>query len=339
MTPDMSAFLVAGGTTAGVGLVGSGAVLWMARSSVMAASVAAPLVVVGSVAVGVYASTNTVWSFGHDISIVYTILATTSVIALLVGVVLAWRVRSMDAVRAAQEAERTREVERERSRREMITWVSHDLRTPLAGIRAMAEALQDGVATDPDDYYRRIIAQSDRTTAMVDDLLSLTSLQAGNFVLSPECVSVADVLSDSLAMLRPVATQQGVELSGDAQGPLMVDGDAKFLSRVFQNMIRNALAYTPRGGFADVSGTMVDGDVVVLVRDSCGGIPETDMAELFHPGWRGNTARTPEAGTGAGLGLAVVQAVVQAHGGSVRVQNVANGCEFRVALPPCTGHH
>jgi len=226
----------------------------------------------------------------------------------------------------------------DRSRRELIAWISHDLRTPLSALRAMAESIEDGVAADPDRYLRQMRAQVDTLDRMVDDLFELSKIQTGTLSLSREPVSLFDLVSDSVADLSPVAAARRVRLRERGTGDLTLWGDARELSRVIGNLLMNAIQHSPSDGEilieAEARG---DGQVMLSVRDEGGGIPEEDLGRVFHPGWRGASARTPMVGagtsSGAGLGLAIVQGIVEAHAGDVSVVNVPGGCRFDVLLP------
>ncbi len=226
----------------------------------------------------------------------------------------------------------------DKSRRELIAWISHDLRTPLSALRAMAESLEDGVAADPDRYLRQMRTQVDTLDRMVDDLFELSKIQTGTLTLSREPVSLFDLVSDSVADLSPVAAARRVRLRESGTGDLTVWGDARELSRVIGNLLMNAIQHSPEGGeILIVAEARGDGHVMLSVRDEGGGIPEEDLGRVFHPGWRGASARTPRVGagtsSGAGLGLAIVQGIVEAHAGGVSVVNVPGGCRFDVVLP------
>jgi signal transduction histidine kinase len=239
---------------------------------------------------------------------------------------------------------RQRERDLEGSRRELVAWVSHDLRTPLAGIRAMAEALEDGVIDDPagiDSYHGRIRREADRLSDMVTDLFELSRINARALDLDLQEVLLADVISDAVATAHPVAAARGVRLSGDQPaGVPTVMGSVPELSRVLQNLLSNALRHTPAGGEVRVGSHVEDGHVVVGVADECGGIPAADLPRLFEVAFRGSTARTPDRDSGAGLGLAIARGLIEAHSGTIVVENHGTGCcaSFRLpALPPTTG--
>lgn len=333
MGPELQVLVLSALTAAVVGAAGALVVIATARRSVRTAVLVSPLVVVASVAVGVLVSARAMFLSPHDLSVVLLVLAAAVPVALVFGVVAARRVHALDRQAVQEAAARRRDREVEDSRREMVAWVSHDLRTPLAGIRAMAESLEDGVATDPGRYHARIRAEADRMALMVDDLLALSRIQSGTLRLAREQVSLADLVSDTLASAQPLAATHRVHLRGGAEGAVRASVDARELSRALTNLVVNAVRHTPPDGTVVVRARHDDVAAVVTVADGCGGIAAADLPRLFEPGWRGSGARTPGEGTGAGLGLAIVRGVVEAHGGDVDVVNVEGGCRFEVRIP------
>lgn len=227
---------------------------------------------------------------------------------------------------------REREATLEAARRELVSWISHDLRTPLAGLRAMAEALEDDMVSDPERYHRQIRLEVDRLSEMVGDLFQLSRLHAGT-APNREPVALHDLVSDTLAAAAPVAVTRGVKLQSQTAQGLTVLADPGDLSRVLANLVSNAVAHTADDGSVLVSIDRRGASAVIGVQDECGGIPEADLARVFDVAWRGTPARTPGDDTGAGLGLAIVRGIVAAHGGSVQVVNSERGCRFEVRLP------
>jgi len=124
-----------------------------------------------------------------------------------------------------------------------------------------------------------------------------------------------------------------VRLGGRAEEGIYVRGDADGLSRVLSNLVINAIRHTPEDGTVDIEARSSRGGVEVLVRDECGGIPQEDLPRVFDVAFRGSHARTPSRQSGAGLGLAIVKGIVEAHKGTVAVENMAGGCSFLVRLP------
>ncbi|QKJ19405.1 sensor histidine kinase [Microbacterium hominis] len=248
------------------------------------------------------------------------------------------RIESTLAETSAQLREsREREARIEASRRELVAWISHDLRTPLAGIRAMAEALEDGLADDPERYLRQMRGQVDLLTGMVEDLFDLSRLDAGAHRLAVQDVSLLDVVSDAVADLRPATRGRAVDVESGLDRDLVVRVDPGELTRAIGNLVMNAVQHTPAPGRIVVRAELVDDRPTVSVIDSGPGIDEADLPRLFEAGWRGSAARTPRteaAGApGAGLGLAIVRGIVDAHRGEVAVRNVPGGCRFDILLP------
>jgi signal transduction histidine kinase len=234
---------------------------------------------------------------------------------------------------------RDQERSAERSRRELVAWVSHDLRTPLAGIRAMTEALADGVVTRPDEvaeYARLIENESVRLSAMVDDLFEMSRISAGALSLTMRTVALSDVAEQAVAAIRPQAQRKRVRLHSDAASGTRVLGSDPELTRVLVNLLSNAIRHTPPDGSVHVTCGADAGHAWVRVQDSCGGIPEEELARVFDLAFRGSSARSPApAGQsgGSGLGLAIAAGLVQAHDGRLTVHNVDAGCQFEVLLP------
>jgi signal transduction histidine kinase len=225
----------------------------------------------------------------------------------------------------------------EESRRELVSWVSHDLRTPLAGMRAMTEALEDGLAEDPARYHRQIRSEVDRMVRMVDDLFELSRIHAGNLRLTLQPLLLGDVVSEALASADALARSRGVRLGGSVDAGIEVVADAAELSRVISNLVMNAIRHTPADGRVDVIGRTGPAGVELAVTDGCGGLSAEDMERAFDVAWQGSEARTPDTaaafGSGAGLGLAIVRGIVEAHRGTVSVANQMPGCRFLVSLP------
>ena len=189
----------------------------------------------------------------------------------------------------AEMAERERALEH--GRRELIAWVSHDLRTPLAGIRAMVEALDDGVVSDPVEvrtYHQRLTQEAERLARLVDDLFELSRIEADALALTLERVSLGELVSDAVASATVLAEVKGVKVEGRLASPAPeVAASAKELTRAVRNLLDNAIRHTPPGGSVTVE---VGGDgshAEVSVLDQCGGIPEQDIDRVFELGLPG----------------------------------------------------
>lgn len=327
---------------AAVGLVlGIGILLLGGRSPRWAALVA-PLVGLVAILVGVSIGTQQMLIDDDTRTKLLLILLATAPVALASGVAVASRVQAMSEQAASELAEVNRRRELEATRLELLSWMSHDLRTPLAGIRAMSEALEDGLAPDPARCLRAIGAEATRTTGMVEDMLALSRLHSGS-PLRREVVALDQVLDEVLATSAPLAAERGITLNGDVSGRVVVTGDAGYLRRMLQNLVTNAVQYSHEGGAVRVviTGEGMPGPARIVVQDSCGGLGEGDPERMFEAGWRGDAARTPGAtgggSAGMGVGLAMVAGVVDAHGGSVSACSVGVGCEVVVTLPAAAG--
>ena len=327
-----------------------------------------------SVALGMVAVAQAMFLSGHDLLVGIWVAVSATAVSLLTAVVLARafarqsrrlrrlaaelgagtpvhdpvdaRDRSELAAVEAELAQTSRrlddaraEVETlEASRRELVAWISHDLRTPLAGLRAMAEALEDGLADDPQRFHRQMRSQVDHLSDLVDDLFELSKIQSGKLALHRESVSLYDLVSDAVAELRAVALARRIVIRESPSPDLVVDGDARELARVVGNLLMNAIQHSPPGSEISVTtATDENGHAVLSVVDAGGGIPESDLPQIFRAGWRATVSRTPEQlwgrSAGAGLGLAIVEGIVKAHSGRVSAHNVAGGCRFDVVLP------
>jgi signal transduction histidine kinase len=231
---------------------------------------------------------------------------------------------------------RGRELALEVSRRELVAWVSHDLRTPLAGLRAMAEALEDGIVTDQETisrYHAQIRTETGRLTLMVDDLFELSRIHAGALRLSRQVVGLGDLVSEALTSAEPLARAKGVRLHGSAVPGLPVCVDTAEVGRALRNLVVNAIRHTPSDGSVEVLADRESGMAAVSVSDSCGGIPAEHLPRVFDVGFRGEPARTPVTGEGAGLGLSIARGIIEAHSGQIGVRNAGSGCQFVIRLP------
>jgi signal transduction histidine kinase len=241
-----------------------------------------------------------------------------------------------DHLAEARDRERTLEA----SRRELVAWVSHDLRTPLAGLRAMAEALEDGVVSDRvtvSRYHTQIRKETHRLTLMIDDLFALSRIHAGALRLARRPTVLGELIGEVLTSAEPVARAKGVQLRGSWEASRPVMADTAELGRALRNLVSNAIRHTPPDGEVEVLGSEEPGMATVSVFDSCGGIPEEHLPRVFDVAFRGETARTPGPTEGAGLGLSIARGIVEAHAGQIAVRNVGAGCQFAIRLPLASG--
>ncbi|MGW7410893.1 sensor histidine kinase [Streptomyces sp. NPDC054863] len=357
---------------AGAGLLGALVLHLLRRRSIAVSLTVVAAVAVTAMLAGTLAVAQAMFLSAHDLSVVTLVVAMTAVVSLPTALLLGRRlvVHTRRLALAAREfgnggtfvappgpapaelaalsaelaatgerlaASRQRERALEASRRELVAWISHDLRTPLAGLRAMSEALEDGVVADTARYHRQIRTEVDRLNAMVGDLFELSRIHAGALALVRARISVYDLVGEVLEGADPLAREHGVHLVGDRVEAVPVEVDGKEMTRVLANLLVNAIRHTPADGTVAVAAERLADTVVLSVTDGCGGIPPEDLPRVFDTGWRGTAARTPPAG--AGLGLAIVRGIVEAHSGRAEVHNVTGGCRFEVTLPasdsPC----
>jgi signal transduction histidine kinase len=221
----------------------------------------------------------------------------------------------------------------EEARRELFAAISHDLRTPLASLRAMTEALDDGLVSDPamtQRYLATMRSQIGILNSLIDDLFELARLEAGAVHLERERTALQDLVSDTLEGMRAAAHQRGVDLSGTVAaevGPVLVAPQK--IERVLSNLVLNALAHTPAGGrvtimvrpvLPDEQPTLESGeaDLLVEVADTGEGIDPADLPHIFERFYRGEKSRSRRTG-GTGLGLAIARGIVEAHGGQIGI--------------------
>jgi signal transduction histidine kinase len=238
-------------------------------------------------------------------------------------------------VSATLEASRRRERAIDASRRQLLVWISHDLRSPIAAIRALAEALDDGVVADPDDvdrYHRAIVHESQRLGSLVDDLFELSRLVSGDEPLDQPFVPVPELVSAVVAGLTPSAAVSGVTVHATVEELSSVLVPANDVSRVLRNLLDNAVRHTPAGGEVTLDVRRADKLLELSVSDECGGISSADLGRVFDVAFRGDDARTRDGG-GGGLGLAIAKGLVEGRAGTIEVSNRSRGCRFTVHLP------
>jgi signal transduction histidine kinase len=227
----------------------------------------------------------------------------------------------------------------ESSRRELVAWVSHDLRSPIGAVRAMTEALEDGVVDDPADvaaYHRAIAQEVQRLASLVDDLFELSRIEAGAPASDVPFVPLHELVADVLATAAVRADAQGITLHADVDGlgpELVVAADVR---RALDNVMDNAIRHTPAGGSVTATARTDGSGLEVVVWDECGGIPTSDLERVFDVAFRGDDSRSRDTG-GGGLGLAIARGLVEARAGGISVRNRAPGCEFTVRLPAAEG--
>jgi signal transduction histidine kinase len=232
-------------------------------------------------------------------------------------------------------AEKQKEVERLRS--DLIAWVGHDLQTPLASMRAILEALADGMVDDPEAVQRYLkTAQRDirSLSLLIDDLFQMAQIDAGGLQLDLAPNSLSDLISDTLESFSELAARQGIRLEGAVEPEVdPVCMDAARIGRVLNNLVGNALRHTNAQGRVNVTARRAGQRVEVVVSDSGEGIQPQDLPHLFEQFYRGEKSRSRATG-GAGLGLAISRGILQAHGGEIRVESeLGEGTRFIFSLP------
>jgi signal transduction histidine kinase len=233
----------------------------------------------------------------------------------------------LESTRERLAASRAAEQAAQHARRQVIGFVSHDLVSPLSGIRAATDGLRSGVFQDPATALDGIAAAVDRMSRMIGDLGELSRSDELPRRTEPGPVDMGAVLRGVLAHARPAAAESGVELDESVAGDVKVRGDRDELGRVLDNLVSNAIRSSGPGGRVLVGVTSQDGFARLTVRDTCGGIPEDQVPHMFREGYQGDKAGS------SGLGLAYVGRVVDEHGGSVAVRSTTAGCDVEVSLP------
>jgi signal transduction histidine kinase len=208
------------------------------------------------------------------------------------------------------------------ARRELVAWASHDLRTPLASLQAMVEALEDGLA-EPADYLPSLREQVGALSALVDDLFELARIDAGALTLELRQVPVASFVEPALRLLEPDAHARRVELTAEIDEDASAAVEPEKIQRVLFNLLANALRHTPADGTVAVHARRLgDDEVVIEVADTGEGLSDEATERMFERFWRADRARSSK---GAGLGLAIARGIVEAHGGRIWAESRPRG--------------
>jgi signal transduction histidine kinase len=219
------------------------------------------------------------------------------------------------------------------ARRQLVAWASHDLRAPVAAIRAMLEAIEDGLA-EPADYLEALAEQTSTLAMLIDDLFELAQIDAGALALEMRESLLGDLVVSCVRGLEAEARARGVRLEVSLAEPLpAVSCAPPQVQRVLLNLLTNALRHTPADGSVLVTARPTGSQLEVVVEDTGDGLTEHARERMFDRFWRADTARTPAAG-GAGLGLAIAQGLVEAQGGRIWAENRrAGGARVGFSLP------
>jgi signal transduction histidine kinase len=361
----------AGGASVGVGVIVA-AVLWvLRRASLTSQLVVVTLGTVCAVAAGALVSAQTMFAAERPYAALTLVLVSSGTASVLIGLSLSERVRreSDSLARAARtlgadgpapifEQPETDELARlareldlsarrldesrayadqlDRSRRELVAWISHDLRTPLARIRGIVEALDDRVVVDSGDvasFHARLRGDTDRLSGLVDELFELSRIDAGALTLDFEDIELADLVADLVAAFVPVAEARGIRLRVDLSDSTVVRASMEHLERAISNLLDNAIRYSRDASVVSIDAGGRDGDAYVAISDSCGGISREELATMFDTSALRRHAERGDGGGAAGLGLAIAKGLIDAHGGSLSVEDANGGCRFTVTLP------
>jgi signal transduction histidine kinase len=236
------------------------------------------------------------------------------------------------AVRLAMEDRSRREIEE--ARRQMVAAVSHDLRTPLASLRLLVESIDDGVVTGEtrDRYLRQMRTHVEALTALIDDLFELSRIEAGEISWTMEQVELRGLIGDTVAAMRAPAEARGINLVAELPThEVLAQANAEKVQRVLFNLIQNAIRHTPADGSVTVRARSAGSGVEIEVADDGEGISPTDSEHVFDAFYRGDEARSED---GAGLGLAISRAIVEAHGGHIWLEDGAPGTSVHFTLRP-----
>jgi two-component system, OmpR family, phosphate regulon sensor histidine kinase PhoR len=231
----------------------------------------------------------------------------------------------------------TKEKEIAKMKSEFVSNVSHELKAPLASIKAYVEMLMDGEVRDEaqsHEFFQTIAAETDRLNRMVENILNLSRLESGLVPVNKSDLAVTEILRDVADVMTPQADKKNVRLEADlAPVFFRVRADRDMLYQSVLNVVSNAVKYTPEGGQVRISTYLADGAVVVEVADTGYGIPQSELGKIFEKFYRARLSSRAAAGTG--LGLALVKHVIETvHGGQIDVKSeVGKGSVFRLLLP------
>jgi signal transduction histidine kinase len=235
------------------------------------------------------------------------------------------------AVRLAMEERARREIEE--ARRQLVAAASHDLRTPLASLRLLVESIDDGVVTGEtrDRYLREIRTHVGVLGDLVDDLFELSRIEAGEISWTMRQVELGELIDDTVAAMRAPAAARGVTVAAELPpGQVIAEANAEKVQRVLFNLIQNAIRHTPADGSVTVRArNQQRGGVEVEVADDGEGIPDGADERVFEAFYRGDAARGED---GAGLGLAISRAIVEAHGGRIWLEKGSPGTRVHFTL-------
>jgi signal transduction histidine kinase len=220
---------------------------------------------------------------------------------------------------------------------EFVALVSHELRTPLTSIQGYTEILLEDTLVEEQRGFLNVIGRnSNRLMCLVDDLLLIAEIEGGKLALELSELRIDELVGDAAATARPLAAEKGIDLQIDVRTDLQILGDGSRLGQVLDNLVSNAIKFTPTGGTVRLRSSNEAGKAVVEVTDSGIGIPLAEQAQMFGRFFRSSSARAAEI-PGTGLGLAITRGIVESHGGAIGFESEEGvGTTFRVSLPLVT---
>ena len=217
------------------------------------------------------------------------------------------------------------------ARQLLFTSIGHDLRTPLAAMRAAVESLQDGLSPDPDRYYGIIGGQLDNVEGLLDQLVEYARIESGENNRERTTVSIAELAHEAVEALLPVAHRMEVDVQLQSDGPAVVVASTTDMSRVLRNLLENAIRHSPSGRSVSVA-VRTGAEIEVAVHDQGAGFPDDFREHAFEPFTRADPARNTRTGH-SGLGLAIARALVEAHGGRIWLATGVAGGDVRFSIP------
>ena len=228
----------------------------------------------------------------------------------------------------------------EQTRRDLTAWVSHDLRTPLASMRVMIEAMLDGVVQDEATVHRYLDnsrAEIEHLSHLMDDLLELAQLDVGHLTIHIQRASIRDLISDTIGAMTAKAKQRKIALKGEVADDVdMIQMAPDKIQRVLSNLVDNAIKYTDAGESVTLRAWRSDADIRIDIHNSGSYIPQDVLPRLFESFYRGEGSRVrgDDGGRGAGLGLAIARGFIEAHGGRIWANSIeSKGTTFSFTLP------
>ncbi len=224
---------------------------------------------------------------------------------------------------------------------DFVNMVAHELRSPLVSIRqlnsVLAEGLAGPLAEKQEDFVRRGMKKIDSLLELINDLLDVAKIEAGKYVQRQVPTDIGKIIEDMVALMTPRARQQGITLTASLENLKPVQADPKNMEEIFNNLISNAINYSPEGGSVTVTARGLGEYMEIRVSDTGVGIPPEELPKIFDKFYRVKHPKTRQV-MGTGLGLAIVKGIIDAHQGTIDVESVLDGgTTFRILLPVISG--